>query len=179
MRTAELRGDIATARNQTLQLIHGLSWEQMRLIPGTDRWSVAMVLDHLEQVDAGADKIIRRMVGRAHKTTKDPAPTEYETRFDTSGSATTIMSYPVYGGMAPSGEIGADCVDRLDASHESLLAAVEDALSVDCAGQRFPHPVVGPMTTYEWIAFVSIHEMAHHTQLEAIIRDIGGSESRA
>ena len=65
MRAAELRKYTESARQTTLQLVQHLDQHKMALRSPDGGWSVAMVLDHLRQVDEADTKLIAALVDAA------------------------------------------------------------------------------------------------------------------
>jgi hypothetical protein len=172
MRAVELRRYTEAARRTTLQIVQHLDFAKMTAQSPDSDWSVAMVLDHLRQVDEATARIVGRLATKAARSTAGSVPSEIEIAYEIDGAPERIMSYPVFGGMAPGESIADGSLDRLGASRELLDEAIMQAFATDCSSQRFPHPVVGPMNAYEWILFVGLHETGHQAQVRRILANI-------
>jgi hypothetical protein len=170
MRAAEIRDRLESSRSTTLQLVQHLSWEEMSVISSEGRWSPAMVLDHLRQVDQGTAALVGRLAQRARsKEGSAPAPEDIGLSFDVDVVAEVAMRYPVQERVTPQPGVEPDLLDRLAEARGALLLAADDAFLVDCTGYRLPHPILKGMNPYEWLAFTAAHEIAHHSQLRSIL----------
>ena len=75
----------------------------------------------------------------------------------------------------PRGDPAADCnmadgLRALDAARNDLKALLRQSDLPDLGGVTAPHPAFGPLTGYEWVAFMAAHTHRHADQ----IREIAG-----
>jgi hypothetical protein len=78
----------------------------------------------------------------------------------------------------PRADPPADCnvtdgLAALDAARSDLKAMMQKKDLPSLGGVTAPHPAFGPMTGYEWIAFMAAHTRRHADQ----IREVGASLS--
>lgn len=164
--------EMAHVRGETLRLLSLLSDEAFeRREPG--EWSAAEVLHHLIIAETGASKVIRKVL-------KDRAGTLSPYPADDSGFCVREPRAPVGGLRAPEAAVPRDTPPR-----EALLRLAaetreqtEKSLGMlapfDPTAAAFPHPVLGDMTLYEWLAVIVVgHERGHHAQIRAIAESAG------
>jgi hypothetical protein len=62
----------------------------------------------------------------------------------------------------------ADGLTALDAARADLKALMRQSDLPDLGGVSAPHPAFGPMTGYEWIAFIAAHTRRHADQIREL-----------
>jgi hypothetical protein len=138
--------------------------------PGAGRWSVAEILTHLGIVEKRVAILVKRMTDGVRRG--EPAP---PVAFEPSAA---IAGLEERGALDRSRKIVAPEAARpnedadLDAAWKALAAsraAMRDAVlagdGLPLAGAVVPHPIFGPLNTYEWIAFVGGHDLRHADQI--------------
>jgi hypothetical protein len=171
-RIAELLAYLDHNRDVLRASVNDVPPERWEVRPGPERWTVLDVLEHLSLVEPRVMHVIAMRAAEARaqglgpdQETAPVIPTLDMTRVLDRGR-------PLVAGEAvrPRAELGAAGVwsaleDTRRRSREIILAA--DGLAL---GQIVhPHPVLGPIDLYQWIAFVGAHEARHTAQ----IREIG------
>ncbi len=135
--------------------------------PGTDRWSVAEVLEHLATVERGIVKLIT-LRGRDQPTAETEAAQPLdEGRISHLRSRTERRTAPER--VKPSGTVSAeDALRTLGETRASLrdAAVAADPASLDACTHK--HPVLGTLTLRDWIHFVAHHEARHCEQIGEI-----------
>lgn len=172
MNVQDLTDRLGRAREITHHLTTGMESVLLFRSPGRDRWSLAMVLDHLRLVDLSSAQVVARLAKRARQGDAGPPPEEVELR-DLDPLVDTVMEYPVFKTAEPSIDPSETVLQDLTASREELKNAVEEVLTVNCVEPKLPHPALGPLNAYEWIAFLTVHELGHHQQMRSILEEIG------
>ncbi len=173
MKTTELEPALKRTRDATLFMIAPLSSEELFTSPGPDRWSVAMVLDHLRMVDVGVTAMVDKLVAKALKTSIGPAPDEVDDPVDLPRMMRRINSRPVASTAIPAERPLDSIVVDFTAAGEALRQAANATLSVDCRERTFPHPYIGPMNAYTWLMFVAAHEAGHQEHIREIVGELG------
>ena len=173
MTPSELRARLERARSVTLELYSRVPSHRRGEHSGPDRWSPAMVLEHLRLVDQSTAAVVGRLARRAGGIA-GAAPTEIDMPHDLDALVDTVMDSPVVAGAEPVDRDPETVAAELDVARAQLNESVDAALAVDCGARTFPHPIIGPLTAYEWIAFVSVHETGHHRQLRDILDELAG-----
>lgn len=140
--------------------------------PAVDRWSVAEVLEHLSVVEAAVTRRVSTLLSAAREQglrqesdTSSVLATFNLTRvLDRSRAVTTSeVGRPKQGLNATAAWAALD--DTRAAFRKIVVETDGLALGTIVA----PHPLLGPMNLYHWIAFVGGHELRHAAQ----IREIG------
>jgi hypothetical protein len=156
---------LATAVDEVPAPLHGIN-------PEPARWSVAQVLDHLAIVETRVAQVIALRVGAARQ---EGVPEEREmgsvvAALDLARLLDRSRKFIAPEAIRPRRGVATDeawaALERSRAVfREAVLAG--DGLALGTV--THPHPAFGPLTLYEWIAFVGGHEARHADQ----IREIG------
>jgi hypothetical protein len=133
----------------------------------TGQWSATGIIEHLAIVGGRIAKLIAvraaeaRAAGAAMETSIDPIlPTlNIERVIDRSRR----VAAPEV--LHPTGLDASAAWSALDTATERFHAAVEDADGLALSGIMHPHPLLGPLSLYQWIAFVGAHEARHAAQI--------------
>ena len=148
--------------------------------PGTDRWSVAQVLQHLviieKRIGMGMTKWIADAraggVGPETETSSVMNSLSLEAIADRSKRRSAPEE------VRPQGDIDAKSAwAALEQSRERLRAAIlaGDGLALSEVVQ--PHPVLGPINLYQWALFVGSHETRHTGQVREIAAELNAGSS--
>lgn len=137
--------------------------------PAPDRWSVAEIVEHLAITEAR----ITRMVSTGVQTTNpgpDPESTPILPTLDVARLLDRSVKRIAKGGMEPTGKLTeAEAWSALERSRDELLAAVAVLDGLAIGAFRAPHPALGELDGYQWLAFIGAHEARHARQ----IREVG------
>ena len=140
--------------------------------PAADVWSVAEVVNHIALTDRRITALLTKIVGEAKAGGALPDG-------NTSPILPRIDVRRVLDRTAkirnPRGDPAADCnvpdgLAGLDAARTDLKALLQQPDLPDLGGVTAPHPAFGPLTGYEWVAFMAAHTRRHADQ----IREIAG-----
>lgn len=166
-----------TALREAVELVPPALRDQS---PGTDRWSVAQVLQHLVMIEKRVGRGMTKWVADARAGGVGP---ETET-------SSVMNSLPLQAiadrsqrrsapeEVRPQGDIDAKSAwAALEQSRETLRAAIlaGDGLALSEVIQ--PHPVLGPINLYQWVLFVGSHETRHAGQVREIAAELNVSSS--
>lgn len=140
--------------------------------PGTGRWSVAEVLEHLGTVERSVNVLIKRRMSKAPPAGQSPEePVVDVPAILTRLAVLTDRSRPAEAPepVRPAGGVGATAAwATLDETRAALLETIASTDALDLAGVSVPHALLGPLNLYEWIAFVGGHELRHAHQIADI-----------
>ena len=134
--------------------------------PAPGRWSIAQILEHLVIVERRATELAVKLADKAvaggipKETETGPILMAIDTRRITDRSR-RVKAPEVF---LPPGKLSPDeSLNALDEAHRQfkLAAAKGDGLAL--REISYPHPWLGSLNAYEWIAFVAAH-MARHTE---------------
>src|SRR3954469_8211824 len=128
--------------------------------PGSDRWSVAAVLEHLALVAERSAKVVGRKVAEARAANAGP---EQESPAVLPPHAETLLidrssKREAPEGVRPAGLAYAAALERLDRGRPGLPAALADADGLAVGDLVHEHPRLGPLNPYQWGGFVAAHE---------------------
>ena len=164
----ELVAELSRARQGLLRAVENLTQADVDRRPSPDAWSPGEVLDHLAKSEAGTVKVCGRLLREAHAAGAGPDDTvrsqlrtlDFASLDDREQRHTSPdFVHPERG--APKD----DLLNRLAASRVKLLEVARRAKGTDLTGSSFPHPLLGPLTLYQWLVFIAQHEARHTEQI--------------
>ncbi len=145
--------------------------------PAPEAWAVAEIVEHLamieERVVVLAEKLLQKAEGEATATTTGGAtsPASAFTSFSMDEFTETVrdkqLSAPEV--VRPQGNTDVSAsLASLEQSRAALHALRPRIEAVDLSAARFPHPILGPLNLYQWLAVTGLHEARHLQQLERL-----------
>ena len=150
--------------------------------PGTHRWSVGQVLQHLVMIEKRIGRGMTKWVVDARAGGLGP---ETETSsvmnslpLDLIADRTERKSAPEQ--VSPRGDLDAAAAwTALEQTRAALRAAAlaGDGLALGEVIQ--PHLVLGPINLYQWLLFVGGHEVRHTAQVREIAAELKTSANTA
>jgi uncharacterized damage-inducible protein DinB len=150
--------------------------------PGTDRWSVGQVLQHLVMIEKRIGRGMTKWVVDARAGGLGP---ETETSsvmnslpLELIADRTERKSAPEQ--VSPRGDLNATAAwTALEQTRAALRAAAlaGDGLALGEVIQ--PHLVLGPINLYQWLLFVGGHEVRHTAQVREIAAELKTSANTA
>lgn len=162
--------------------LEGITDGKERVRLSEDSWSVAEIAEHLAIIEERLSKLFPVMLAKAeaggfHRTEGEPfKPISVEAILERSRQE----KYTAPDTARPTGEVSlADSLARLDNSRASITSLRTRLEAFDLTGMRYPHPVFGPMDTYQWLIFIAAHESRHLRQIETIINSQEADETQA
>jgi DinB family protein len=176
MQTAAVLQQLAEGRDAVVGATEGLSEAQLRFAPGTDRWSIADVLEHLARVE---DFFVQRIAGRL----ADPTPPvsraltdDQIVEWERDPAYTVVVAGRVSLGAAPppirpTGWLARDSLDGFLSGRDRTAAFVRSTPGL--RDVTFEHPALGALDVHQWALFVAAHTARHLTQIAAIKRASG------
>ncbi len=160
--------DLSADRAKLAAAVEGVPSHLRGQRPGTDRWSVAEILEHLVIIEKLAATIVRELATRAPAGGGD-ATRHASIHFDRSmlrDRSQRIMAPQV---TQPTGQMDAATGwAALQETRVVLLETIRAAEGRDLGAVTRPHPRLGTLTGYEWIAALGGHEERHTAQIEEI-----------
>jgi hypothetical protein len=177
-RLAELVDYVARQRTVLLAAVSAVP-EALRDRQVTDdAWSVAGVLEHLHRVESGIARLVARSVERARAAgvAAESDMSSLLGSLDSFGLLRRNRHLDAPDPVRPRGEYtAAQALAALEGSREALLVAVGAGDGLALSGITYPHPLLGPLSLYQWVLFVGQHEARHAAQIEEIGRALGGA----
>jgi hypothetical protein len=145
--------------------------------PSPESYSAAEVVNHLAITDRRVTALLTKVTGEAGANGAPPDT-------DPSPILPTIDVRRVLDRTAkirnPRADPPADCnvkdgLTALDAARQDLKALMQKKGLPSLGGVTAPHPAFGPMTGYEWIAFMAAHTRRHADQIREIASTISNA----
>lgn len=137
--------------------------------PAPDRWSPAEVVHHVALIERRVTQRLRALVEQARAL---PPETDASPLLATLGTARVLdrtrrIAAPEVG--EPRDTDAARVWDEFDGARAALRELVRSADGLALGAVSAPHPVLGTLGGYHWIAFAGAHVARHADQ----IREIG------
>jgi len=174
-RLTELLEYLDAQRAHVLGAASNLPPERWIERPEADRWSVSEVCWHLQRVETGVAKLIRK---RANEARLQGHPAEdadssllgsLDGRRLDDRSVRLVAPTHITPTDMPSAEV---VQQQLNESREMLRAAVTEADGLALGSITHPHPVLGEIDLYQWILFVGHHEARHAKQIDEVAQTV-------
>lgn len=171
-RTEELLQHLDANRAVLRAAVDGVAPTLRETRPAPDRWSVAEVLEHLSKVESQLTRLIESWLTEAQRTGA------LQPERDTSPVVPTIdnailldRSHRITAGerVLPRGEMdSASAWTALEAARARLRDVIGRFDGFALTAITHPHPVLGPLNGYQWLAFIGTHEARHARQIAEI-----------
>jgi hypothetical protein len=162
---------IDETRARLYRRVEGLSEEQANFRPSEDKWSAALIVEHLAKTEANLVRVVAKLLRKAEAEnvpsdgTINP-PVSFATQVEKIQGAR--LEAPAF--SAPEGLMGvADSLKLLSESRAALKELRPRLAAVDGSNVSYPHPFFGPLNLYEWLGFIGLHEMHHLRQIENVL----------
>jgi hypothetical protein len=161
--------NLFTTRNNLLNEINLLSYEEFNYIPEINSWNIAQVCQHLALTEDNSAKAIAYGLKKSN-VSAEPKKIDYILDRSNKRDAPEIVKPQ----LDPSETH--QIIDQLNHSRnflKNVLSTVE-APSV-LADKSVKHPVFGDLPLYQWVEFVYLHEQRHIEQIKEIKSHYKGS----
>jgi len=139
--------------------------------PAPGRWSPNAIVEHLAIVDGGIAKVLSKKIaeGRAAGLGPETSADPILPAIDVASLIDRSTRFTAPERVRPAG-LDADAAwaaleQATVALHASVLEG--DGLALDAI--THPHPRLGPLSLYHWIAFVGAHEARHAAQIRECV----------
>lgn len=170
-RIQELLHHLDSTRERLRQAVDAVPPELRETPPGPRRWSVAEVVEHLSLVERRVVDLLSQYLAAARTGGGLPAETETGSVLDTLDLDLILdRSRPIVASQAglPRGLGAAASWAALERARVELREALLSADGMALGEVVHPHPVVGPLNLYQWVAMVGAHQARHTAQVEEI-----------
>jgi len=176
-RTEELLRHLDVQHERLRQAVEDVPRQRREVKPSSERWSVAEVIEHLSIVETRIERVFTKKLTEARAAglgrELDASPVVGTIDMDRLLDRTRRISSNE--ATLPTGTLDAE---RAWAAYlkarDTLCAAVLAADGLALGEVVHPHPVLGPINLYQWIAFVGGHEARHAAQILEL-RDLLGA----
>lgn len=167
-RTEELLQHLDTQHRRMHAAVDGVPRAERGRKPTPTAWSVAEVLEHLAIVERRIDRLFQSKLAEARAKgigqERDQSPIvgtiDMDRVLDRGRKITASEA------ALPTGKLSADDAwAALDEARAALCRTVRECDGLALGEVIHPHPVLGPINLYQWIAFVGGHEARHAAQV--------------
>jgi len=174
--TAEDRAKIIKLLNesqkQTLDLMEGLSEEQLKFKSAPEKWSVLETAEHIWMAESLLFGAVEGALADKQKPdweTKTKGKTEFLERVMVSRDRKASAPESI----VPSGKLTRDeVIAKLKESRaKTLKFAEETKLPLKAHTLDHPFPVFGTLNAYQWLIYIPLHNVRHNKQIEEVKAD--------
>lgn len=168
-RTSELLDHLKTQRERLRRAVERVPRERRSEKPAPERWSVAEVIEHLSIVETRIGRVFTAKLEEARAAGNVVSETDESPVVGTIDMDRLLdRTRRITAGepSRPSGTLDPDAAwAALERARDSLCDSVRAADGLALGAIVHPHPVLGPINLYQWIAFVGGHEARHAAQV--------------
>lgn len=160
-------------RGRLLEILHGLTPEDEKLLTEKGDWDLAMVVEHLAAVEQSMTMIAAKLLAKAEdKGLKNDGVLKISTHFTEA-----VRQLRESGGRFDAPEIVqpkggrpvAESIVSLNNNREDLRNLRNSFEVSDPTAFTFPHPAFGDLTATDWLVLIGGHEARHTEQIQRIL----------
>lgn len=139
--------------------------ERRAVRPAPDRWSPAEVVHHVTIVEQRLTRRLQALVeeARTHEPERDESSV-FEI-VDTDGVVARRARFKTGEMAEPHGTDAARVWSDFESARRDLVVVVRTADGLAMNEVSAPHPALGPLSGYAWIAFAGSHAARHAAQI--------------
>jgi hypothetical protein len=166
-RTYELMDYVAAQRVVLRAAFDAVPEEARHRPPAPGEWSPVGIVEHLAIVNARIAVLITKRVAEAREAGLGPETSAESVlaTIDVDRVAARVTRAAAPEVLHPTG-VDADAAwAALERATVAFREAVAAADGLALSNVIHPHPLLGPLSLYEWIAFVGAHEARHAAQI--------------
>jgi len=168
---AEIFDFIDKTRADLISKTQNLDEEQKNLRAAQTGWSVAEIVEHLATVENGMIKISAKLLAEAEgEGSQSDGSINPPISFVEFGKAMQNQKFEAPERVRPKGT--QNLTESLAKMQENrlLLQQLRPRFeAADATKPTFPHPALGELNSYQWLAMIGIHEQRHLAQIEKIL----------
>jgi hypothetical protein len=170
-RLAELRAELDRSRDGLLAAVARVPAELATLRPEADHWSVAEVVEHLRMVEDGVGRLLGKLGKQAETGGPEVSSASVLSSLDRFGLSSPRRRIIAPDAVAPTGALSlAEGLAGLAESRRRLLELVHRVSGRALDEVAAPHPLLGPLSFYQWLLFLAQHEERHTIQIRETAR---------
>jgi len=166
---AQLIQYLKDSQAEFVKAVSNLSDDQWKWKPAPERWSVGECAEHIMLAEG-------LLFARAQVAIKNPATADWETA--TKGKTELLLRVmaPRMGkaqapeDIVPSGKMPrAEIMKKFEEERARTLEFAETTkLSLKDHLAPHPFPIFNPLSAYQWILYIPLHQMRHDKQIEEV-----------
>ena len=160
------------SHKQTLDLMEGLTEEQLKFKPAPEKWSVLEVAEHI----SSAEGLLFSSVERALASKPNPdweTKTKGKTEFLERVMVSRDRKATAPESIVPSGKLSRDEVlAKLNSGRAKTLKFAEETQApLKSHTADHPFPVFNTLNAYQWLIYIPLHNIRHNKQIEEVKAD--------
>ncbi|HEY6220351.1 MAG TPA: DinB family protein [Gemmatimonadaceae bacterium] len=163
---ARILEELDESRKDLDRSVAAIPADKHMVSPGSDRWSVAQILEHLLTVEQRITGLLRKLLSEARENAAAPSPSPRT--FDSARVRDRSNKIKTRMGDPAGATSVADSLEALDQARRELKAVVSDTGPVSLANVSAPHQVFGTLDGHDWLAFVASHMHRHAEQIREL-----------
>jgi ribosomal protein S18 acetylase RimI-like enzyme len=163
-----LESGLEARRVELAHAFHATSSVSRDVVPSEGGWSVAMVIEHLAQIEGSIAKVLSATIANVERrSVSEPFDAEAFSRY---------LEMPAFvdrtrklQGSQPTGQMTAAAAwDAIEASRRALRDVLGRSVGLRLEDLRREHPTGVVLDGYQWLAFVGLPETRHAAQIAEI-----------
>ncbi|HZF40182.1 MAG TPA: DinB family protein [Blastocatellia bacterium] len=160
------------SHKQTLDLMEGLSEEQLKFKAAPEKWSVLEVAEHIYLAEGLLFGAVEKALAEKQNPeweTKTKGKTEFLERVMVSRDRKATAPESI----VPSGKLTrGEVIAKLNESRaKTLKFAEETKLPLKAHTLDHPFPVFNTLNAYQWLIYIPLHNIRHNKQIEEVKAD--------
>lgn len=166
----EILQTIEAAHARLLDVVGDVSDAQAEVRPSEDSWTIAEIVEHLANVQEGMGKvtsiILKKVEGEGAKAEASDRirPLDFDAL-----SERLAQKFQAPENVRPKGGVSVEAsLARIANDYERISGMRERLEAADLSAASFPHPAIGPIDGYHWLALIGLHEERHIAQIKRI-----------
>lgn len=167
----EIFASIDQIRLKLVGAVSHLSDEAACFQPAPDKWSAALLIEHLAKTEEMLLGLTQKLLEKAEaENIASDGTITPPVSFAEIGQRAAGAKFEAPEAIRPVGAATlAESLAKLEESRRSLAALRPRLEAVDLSKVQFPHPAFGRMNLYYWLAFIGLHEARHLRQISDVL----------
>lgn len=167
-RMVEVVVALELAQQDMLNVLDAIPVSQRDAMPARGGWTITAIVEHLAIIEDGAGRLLSNLI----KQVKDTPETETDAIEPTLEhfqlwNPTRRIEAPDF--VRPKGELSFDdALARQSLARARMIGALSQASGCALGTVTYPHPVLGPLTGYQWALVTAQHQRRHLLQIAAV-----------
>lgn len=159
-------------RENLLELIGGLSDEELEFRVNEKTWTIREIVEHLHLVENSMTRIIKKLLRKAEAENLTNDGNAYiSASFLENSARGKSQKFQAPEFVIPTESLPvAESVVKLAENRQNLMEIKEQLETVGLGDFTFPHPAFGAMNAHDWLVLIGGHELRHIFQIKEILQ---------
>lgn len=167
-RIIEVIAALELAQQDMHDVLAAIPIAQRDAAPPRGGWTITAIVEHLAIIEDGAGRLLANLIKQVKDTpeTETDAITPSLEHFQL-WRPTRRIEAPDF--VRPQGELSFDdALARQSMARARMIDALSKASGCALGTVSYPHPVLGPLTGYQWALVTAQHQRRHLLQIAAV-----------